>query len=94
MEKHDAQKESREAEAAIDMEYYNTARLDLIFLIQEAEEKPINVLEIGCGAGATLCKIKEKFPNAQVFGVELQKEVAEYGAKLLPIICGNIEDKN
>lgn len=78
----------------INLEYYGNARTDLISMITSEKSCPLKVLEIGCGTGATLLEIKEQFPNAQVYGVELQKEVAEYGAKTLPIICGNIEDKN
>lgn len=77
----------------MDMEYYNIVRDDLISMIREAKEKPINVLEIGCGTGATLLQIKKQFPNAKVFGLELQEEAAEYGARLLPITCGNVEDR-
>lgn len=32
--------------------------------------KPINVLDIGCGLGATLLKVKKKYPNAQLYGLE------------------------
>ncbi|HWR22066.1 MAG TPA: glycosyltransferase [Feifaniaceae bacterium] len=33
-------------------------------------EKPLRVLELGCGIGATLLKIKKAHPNAALFGVE------------------------
>ncbi len=77
----------------IDIEYYNTARVDLISLITEEQHHPIRVLEIGCGTGATLLQIKKQFPNAEVYGMELQQRVVDFGSKLLPITCGNIEDR-
>ena len=75
------------------IEYYNNPRVDLIGMIKEERNEPIRVLEIGCGTGATLLQIKRKFPNAQVYGLELQEEVVKWGAKLLPIVCGNVEDR-
>lgn len=77
----------------IDIEYYNTARTDLISLMKEDRNKAIRVLEIGCGTGATLMQIRKLFPNAQVYGLELQEKAAQLGSKLLPIVCGNVEDR-
>lgn len=77
----------------LDIEYYNGVRTDLIEMIKEDYHRDIKVLEIGCGTGATLLEIKKLYPNSKVYGLELQKEAAELGSKLLPIECGNIEDR-
>ncbi|MGL4108640.1 glycosyltransferase [Clostridium sp. LP20] len=35
----------------------------------------INILEIGCGLGATLMKIKNVIPNANIYGIENSEEI-------------------
>lgn len=42
-------------------------------LIQEAADKEIKVLEFGCGCGATLMFFKNKYKNAKLYGVDLNK---------------------
>ncbi len=74
-----------------DPRYYINSRIDLINLINATEEDNISVLEVGCGLGDTLSKIKYSFPNSEVHGIELVERVAELGAKKLDIKCGNIE---
>lgn len=71
--------------------YYTNARGDLISLIKRDRNDPIHVLEVGCGGGATLNRIKYLFPNAQVRGIELVEDVAELGINQVDIIQGNIE---
>lgn len=68
--------------------YYSVVRKDIISLI---EKNNINVLEVGCGIGSTLGRIKYLYPDATVKGIELQKEVAEIGAMNYDIVCGDIE---
>jgi GT2 family glycosyltransferase/precorrin-6B methylase 2 len=75
----------------IDANYYTNARVDLIRFMRPEFGSPIRVLEVGCGAGATLGRIKHLYPNAEVFGIELMEEVAKLGAMNYNIICGNIE---
>lgn len=74
-----------------DICYYDKARVDLIDLIEEDPEAPIHVLEVGCGCGATLAKIKYLYSNATVKGVELVDAVARVGMSAADIIQGNIE---
>lgn len=75
----------------IDITYYTHARADLIDLIEDETDKEIHVLEVGCGAGATLSRIQYMWPNAVVKGIELDSKVAALGAKYLDIVEGNIE---
>lgn len=74
--------------------YYSNVRNDLIALIHREHEEPIRVLEIGCGIGATLGKIKCLYPDSEVYGVEIVKNVARLGASNYNIICANIEEDN
>ena len=75
-------------------DYYAHARQDVIDMIDDDPGKPISVLEIGCGIGGTLSRIKYLFPNADVHGIEIEKKVAELGNQRIDIVCGDIEKIN
>ena len=74
--------------------YYSNVRKDLIAFIRHEQSEHIRVLEIGCGIGATLGKIKYKYPNSEVYGVEIVDKVAKLGASNFEIICDNIENNS
>lgn len=75
-----------------DIDYYSKSRNEIIQFIKDDEDKPVHVLEIGCGCGATLAKIKYLWPHAEVKGIELIGAVADIGANNFDIIQGNIEE--
>lgn len=74
-----------------DMEYYTHSREDIIGFIHNEKNERIRVLEIGCGCGATLNRIKYLYPDAEVFGIELNEKIAALGAVCCDIRQGNIE---
>lgn len=74
--------------------YYSNIRNDLISFIHNKQMESVRVLEVGCGMGATLGKIKYKYPNSEVYGLEIVDKVAKWGATNCDIICANIEDDN
>lgn len=88
---YDINKKKYEEKWGIDPEYYTIVRWDLIGLLEADAKKSIRVLEVGCGAGVTLGKIKYLYPNAEVHGIEIVEEVASIGAANFDIICHNIE---
>lgn len=65
---------------------------DVITLINEPKDKDINVLQIGCNAGATLLKIKYLFPNAHLFGLQSNRNLAEIISKSIAISSKELED--
>ncbi len=73
------------------IDYYSHPRTDIIQFISEARDKAIRVLEVGCGCGATLFRIKYMWPHADVKGIEIVDKIAEIGANNCDIIQGNIE---
>ncbi len=73
-------------------DYYSHIRQDIIPFISDDHDTPLKILEIGCGAGATLAHIKYLFPNSKVHGIELVQEIVSISDKNLNIICGNIEN--
>jgi len=73
-----------------DVRYHNYIRKEIFPMIHHDSSKDIKVLEIGCGFGMTLSRIKYMWPNAIVFGIESDARVAELASKQLNIIHGDI----
>lgn len=72
--------------------YYTHSRQVLIDKISHPKDALIRVLEIGCGMGSTLSKIKYLYPNSEIYGIELVDSVSKLGNLLCPnIVQGNIE---
>lgn len=72
--------------------YYSNARGNLVELISAKDSfEDIQVLDIGCGLGSCMSRIKYLYPNANVYGIELNPEIARLGSVSNEIICGNIE---
>lgn len=66
-------------------------RNDVIELIDEPIDTHLNILEVGCACGATLLQIKNIYPNANIYGFELNNYTAEIGKSFANITSGNIE---
>ncbi len=73
------------------MTYYSAARDMLIDCFDKEKNSHFRVLEVGCGCGSTLANIRYRFPNSEVYGIELVEKVAEFGKFLGNIITGDIE---
>lgn len=73
--------------------YSNMIRFDLINQIEDNDrERKLNVLEIGCGTGATLLEIKNRYKNAKIYGIEICKASAKIASNICDIMVGNIEN--
>jgi len=57
--------------------YYDTARLPLLGLL--GDHAPRQVLEVGCGEGATLAALKARWPAARTTGLERMPAAARAG---------------
>ena len=69
--------------------YYDRVRTELLDMIEVA---PRNVLDIGCGGGATDAELKRRYPTAIVTGIEPVGEAAEQARKNLDcVIHANAE---
>lgn len=76
------------------MNYFNAwPNWRLTSYIREEKQKEICVLEIGCDCGANLLEIKNNYPNAKLYGVELNVKAAEIASHLANVQTGNVEDK-
>ncbi len=73
-----------------DFTYYQAIRYDLLDLFDADSDDKINVLEIGCGLGETLSRIKFLYPNAKIYGIEIVEDIANLVHEKSNIICGDI----
>lgn len=65
----------------------------IVSMIDSDADKEIRVLEIGCDCGGTLFMIKRLFPNAKLYGAELNPNSARVAAEFATVKVDNIEDK-
>ena len=86
-------KDAQLLESKWGMHYFNSAgNPNLINMIQHNSTDAINVLEIGCDCGGTLLEIKNLYPNAKVYGSELNEKAAEIASHFATVTVNNIED--
>lgn len=75
------------AKWGFDMWGYEAPDEDVIANITDDKKAPIRVLEVGCGMGVTLSRIKYLYPNSYVTGVSFRTDVASCGKYLADIRC-------
>lgn len=77
------------------MRYFETkSNKHLINMITQDKDAEITVLEIGCDCGATLLGIKNTFPNAKIYGFEMNQSAAQIASCIAEVEVGNVEEKN
>lgn len=77
------------------MHYFNTIyNATLVDMIVGDRGARISVLEIGCDCGATLLEIRNRYPQAAVYGVELNEKAAIVASHVANVQVKNIEEYN
>lgn len=75
------------------MNYFNGIPNErLINTIARPKDEKFSVLEIGCDCGVNLMRIRNEFPQARLFGIEINPNAARIASGFGDVICGNIED--
>ena len=75
----------------MDLTFFMFPKLDLVNLIQENQEASLRILDVGCGCGATMAKLKSNYPYADVYGIESIPKAAALAANIGNVVCGDIE---
>ena len=70
----------------------STLKFDVIQRIDELKEKQLNILEVGCGLGSTLLRLKYMYPNSKIYGIEANEKVARLGGKILEVMMDDFEE--
>lgn len=68
-------------------------RPDILALIKDPSDTPINVLDVGCACGASLLAIRNKYPSASLHGIELDEGSWSISSLIFPVTQGNVEEK-
>jgi 2-polyprenyl-3-methyl-5-hydroxy-6-metoxy-1,4-benzoquinol methylase len=77
------------------MNYFNSIPSKVMLsCINEAQDAPICVLEVGCDCGANLLWIKNQYPNARLYGLEINPSSAQIAASIAKVRTGNIEERS
>lgn len=71
--------------------YGSSIRVDLVNLFKKDRNEPINVLEVGCGTGATLLYIKNLYKDANLYGIEISENSAKIARTCADIINEDVE---
>ncbi|GFI46160.1 ubiquinone biosynthesis O-methyltransferase [Lachnospiraceae bacterium] len=75
------------------MNYFNTApNENLVHAIQRQRDEAFTVLEIGCDCGANLVRIKNLFPKARLYGVEINPTSAAIASGFCQVLSANVEE--
>lgn len=73
--------------------YSTFIRGEIINLIKEDKAVPLKVLEVGCACGGTLLEIKNRYKNAQLFGIELNAASAKIASLIAEVKSTNVESE-
>lgn len=77
------------------MHYFNFVGNDnLIDVIPQSPNSEFHLLEIGCDCGATLLGIQNRYPNAHVYGSEINESAVRIAAHFATVEVNNIEEQN
>jgi 2-polyprenyl-3-methyl-5-hydroxy-6-metoxy-1,4-benzoquinol methylase len=77
------------------MHYFNmSGNSFLADQIARSPSEEFNVLEVGCDCGATLLEIKDRYPNAHVYGSELNEKAVRFASCVAEVCVNNIEEQN
>lgn len=66
---------------------------ELLKLMQSDKTDPY-VLEIGCSGGTNLMEVGNRYPDAHLYGVEINENAAKMAVRFAETQVGNIEEKN
>ncbi|WP_110945041.1 glycosyltransferase family protein [Paenibacillus phocaensis] len=77
-----------------DGRYSSYVRTDLLSLLDSHDvNETIRVLEVGCACGATLLDIKNRYKNAELYGIELNEAAAKIASTFARVTAENVENE-
>lgn len=74
-----------------DIPVYTEVRTDMVKLIERPKNGIFRVLEIGCGCGSTLASVKYRHRDAELYGIEKNRDAAFLGGHFGRITCLDAE---
>ncbi|WP_077609468.1 class I SAM-dependent methyltransferase [Clostridium sp. Marseille-P2415] len=74
------------------LNYSLFSRPDILALVTDPKETPLRALDVGCACGASLLSMKNKYPSAELHGIELDPGSWKISSLLFPVTQGNVEE--
>lgn len=74
--------------------YLGSYSENLVHAIEKPENNEISVLEIGCANGGTLTEIRNRYPNAKVYGTEINAHAAALAVHFAEVVVNDMEEQN
>lgn len=71
------------------LDYFSNSRSDIYEFINENPLEDFNILEVGCGTGATLLGFKNIYENVNLYGLEVVEKCAEIAPPCIHIKPGD-----
>ena len=76
----------------MDLSNYIRSFNELLDIISCERNNTLNILDINCGCGALMAKLKSQYPNSTIHGIEILPEATSISNAFGEVICGNIEE--
>ncbi len=73
------------------LDYWN-ARVDIATLLEQQGITDEKIMVIGTGCGSCLSRLKDKFPYAQIYGVEQREYIAQIANGVADTVCVNLDE--
>ncbi|GFP78104.1 bifunctional glycosyltransferase family 2 protein/class I SAM-dependent methyltransferase [Clostridium fungisolvens] len=67
-------------------------RYEILSKIINIDNSTMNILDIGCGCGATCLKIRDEYKNASLFGIEQNPSAASIARTFMNMKVGDVEN--
>jgi GT2 family glycosyltransferase/ubiquinone/menaquinone biosynthesis C-methylase UbiE len=67
-------------------------KFHIIDRINEPRDKELNILEFDCGLSATLLRLKYMYPNAKLYGIETNENIARICGKIIEVMTEDFEE--
>lgn len=75
----------------MNVDYYKIPRTPLLEYIENDKYDPIRVLELGCGLGASMARVKYEYPNSEQCGVDICHEVIDIANSFMQVYEADVE---
>lgn len=74
-------------------DYSQHIRTEIVDLIDFEEDRELHVLEVGCACGGTLLKIKDRYKQSKLYGIELNEYSAGVASLIAEVSATNVEQE-
>lgn len=85
-------RDKMKAKWGMNVDYYKIPRTQLLNYLDCDKFDAIKVLELGCGLGASMAKVKYDYPNSVQYGVDICSEVIDIASSFMDTYEADVEN--